>query len=322
MSRLATAMLVAALLAPAAFADNDKVAATVNGTPIPKIAVDRALDRLPDSEREKARAEILDFLIDNALIDQYLVQQKIEVSAAEVTARLDEIKKEIEKSGQTFEKVLASLKMSTEEFTTQITNDLRWEKFAIAQCTDKNLKALFDQNTEMFDGSMVRARHILIDATTDAQAIEAAKAELTKIRQSIEAKATEAVAKLPADADATTREQEKHKQIETAFAEIAKDKSACPSKREGGDLSWFPRAGHMVEPFAKAAFALKPFEMSEPVQTQFGVHLILCTGKKPGTTVKFEDVKEEVKEIYCNRMREAIASHLKQTAKIVITPVK
>jgi peptidyl-prolyl cis-trans isomerase C len=78
----------------------------------------------------------------------------------------------------------------------------------------------------------------------------------------------------------------------------------------------------MVEAFAKAAFALKPFEMSEPVQTQFGWHLILCTGRKPGQAVKFEDVKDEVREVYCNRLREAIAAHMKQNAKIVIKPGK
>jgi parvulin-like peptidyl-prolyl isomerase len=78
----------------------------------------------------------------------------------------------------------------------------------------------------------------------------------------------------------------------------------------------------MVEPFAKAAFALKPGQMSDPVQSPFGYHLILVTARKPGQTTKFEEVKEEVKEIFCNRLREELVGKLRESAKIVITPVK
>lgn len=306
----------------AVFADSP--AATVNGQPIPNAAVERALKRLGDkAEREKARPEILDFLIDNALIDQYLVQQKITVDQKDVDARLAEIKKEIEKSGQTYAKVLASLDMSEVEFSAQVSADLRWEKFATAQSTDKNLKALFDQGPDLFDGSMVHARHILLTPKTkDAKAAEAARAELLQYRKQVEQKAASAVAKLPSTADNLTREQEKQKQIEQAFSDLAHEKSACPSSREGGLLPWFPRAGSMVEPFAKAAFALKPYEMSEPIQTQFGYHLILCTGRKAGQKVKFEDVKDEVREVYCNRLRDYLVAELRKTSKIEIATPK
>jgi parvulin-like peptidyl-prolyl isomerase len=299
-------------------------AATVNGQAIPAAAVNRALKRVGEKEdRAKARAEILDFLIENALIDQYLVQQKIVVEQKDVDARLAEIKKEIEKSGQTYDKVLVSLEMTEPEFAAQVLADLRWEKFAASQSIEKNLKTLFEQSGEMFDGTMVRARHILLTpAANDPMAAVSARAELAQYRKLVETKAAEAAAKLPATADNLTREQEKQKQIDQAFADLARDKSACPSKRDGGDLNWFPRAGSMVGAFAKAAFALKPFEMSEPIQTQFGYHLILCTGRKPGQTVKFEDVKEEVREVYCNRLREYLISELKKTSKIEITTPK
>ena len=302
----------------------DAPAATVNGHPIPNAAVERALKRLGDkAEREKARPEILDFLIDNALIDQYLVTQKTAVDQKEVDARLGEIKKEIEKSGQTYDKVLKSLDMSEAEFAAQVLADLRWEKFATMQASDKNLKALFDQGPEIFDGSMVHARHILLTPKTkDAKAAETARAELAKYRKLVEEKAATAVAKLPTTTDNLTREQERQKQLEQAFSELAHDKSACPSSREGGQLPWFPRSGSMVEPFAKAAFALKPYEMSEPIQTQFGYHLILCTGRKAGQKVKFEDVKDEVREVYCSRLRDYLVSELRKTSKIVIATAK
>jgi len=57
------------------------------------------------------------------------------------------------------------------------------------------------------------------------------------------------------------------------FEAIAKNKSQCPSGKKGGDLGWFGR-GQMVKEFEKAAFSLKKGEISEPVKTQFGWHII------------------------------------------------
>jgi peptidyl-prolyl cis-trans isomerase C len=60
-----------------------------------------------------------------------------------------------------------------------------------------------------------------------------------------------------------------------AFEDVAKQISTCPSKKNGGSLGWFGR-GQMVKEFEVAAFSLKPGEISKPVKSQFGWHIIKC----------------------------------------------
>jgi len=63
------------------------------------------------------------------------------------------------------------------------------------------------------------------------------------------------------------------------FAEVAKEVSMCPSGRNGGDLGYFGK-GQMVPEFEQAAFSLPVGEVSQPIQTQFGWHLLVVTGQK------------------------------------------
>jgi peptidyl-prolyl cis-trans isomerase C len=58
-----------------------------------------------------------------------------------------------------------------------------------------------------------------------------------------------------------------------SFAKLAEMKSLCPSRKQGGDLGSFGR-GQMVKPFENAAFAMKKGEISKPVKTEFGWHVI------------------------------------------------
>ncbi len=305
--------------APAA----DAVAATVNGQTIPESAVQRGLKRVPPDKHADARPKILNYLIDQVLLDQYLQQMNIAVDPKEVDKRIEELKLEQQKRSLDFNKMLTELRMTEAELREILTNEMRWEKFADAQANDKALKELFDSQKYLFDGSTVHARHILLSPPSgDAKADEQAIGQLRAIKQQIDKQVADELAKLPATTDNLTREKKRQSVLEEAFAAQAKTYSACPSKAQGGDVGSFQGVGFMVQPFSRAAFALKPYEMSDAVKTQFGYHLILVTERKPGHEVKFEEAKEMVKEQYCTMLHDAISSQGREKSKIVINPAK
>jgi parvulin-like peptidyl-prolyl isomerase len=300
-----------------------RTAATVNGQPILDEIVERGLDApsIPANKKAEIRAERLNVLIDDMLIDQYLQQLMIPVEAKEVDGRIAEMRTELLKQKKDFDKLLKEWKITEAELRQHITSELRWEKFVDQRANDKVLQETFDGNKEVFDGTQVRARHILVTAKgADEKAGAEAQAQVSAIKKEIEDKVASEMAKQPADLDNLAREKARQKAIDDAFAGAAKGKSSCPSKANGGDVGWFQRAGFMVEPFSRAAFALKPYQISDVVKTPFGYHLILAVDRKAGRDVKFTEAKEMVKEYYANTLREALAAQIRPKSKIEIFP--
>lgn len=132
------------------------------------------------------------------------------------------------------------------------------------------LKQAYEQKKGSFaQGPQVKARHILYTAHSEAEVAEALK------------KATALRAKLAKGGD---------------FAKVAEEESQDPSaKGNGGDLGWFTK-DRMVKEFSDAAFAMKPGEISQPVKTQFGVHLIKLEGTRPEQVTPFEQVKDQLRQ--------------------------
>jgi peptidyl-prolyl cis-trans isomerase C len=297
------------------------IAATVNGQPITENAVQRGLKRVTPDQHEQARPAILNFLIDNILLDQYLAQHGVTVERKEVDDRIDKIRDEIKHDGKTFEQLLRDLMSSEQEFRTHVEAQIRWDKYANQQATDDALLKLFTAEREMFDGTMVRARHILLSPPPDdPQAAEKARNDLLLYKKQIEDRVKAELAKLAPETEPLVRENARNKVLDEAFSDYARKYSVCPSKEQGGDVDWFPRGGRMVEAFSKAAFAMKPHQMTDIVKTAFGYHLVLVMDRKPGVETKFEDVKAEAKDVYCARLRESICTQMRSSAKISVAP--
>ena len=78
-----------------------------------------------------------------------------------------------------------------------------------------------------------------------------------------------------------------------SFEALAKEYSSCPSKERGGDLGMFGE-GQMVPEFEEAAFKMAVGEVSEPVETQFGFHIIKVTDKQESGLLSFEEVRSNL----------------------------
>jgi peptidyl-prolyl cis-trans isomerase D len=143
---------------------------------------------------------------------------------------------------------------------------------AQSQVTDDDIKSYYEQNQKLYSTEeQRRASHILIAVKKDAPAADKAAAK---------AKAEGLVAQLrknPGD-----------------FAKLAKANSQDPGSAEnGGDLGFFGH-GAMVKPFEDAAFGLKQGEISDPVESDFGYHVIQVTSIKPASVKPLDSVKDEI----------------------------
>ncbi len=172
--------------------------------------------------------------------------------------------------------------------------------------SDEDAEKFYRENQERFKKpETVRASHILIKideldpekakGMTDEQKKKAAD----ELKQQALKKAQDLLAKLKQGAD---------------FAKLATENSACPSKEKGGDLGSFER-GKMAEEFEKAAFSLKPGEMSDVVETEFGYHIIKTTEKKESEFMPFKDVKTFLVEGLKNQKTSEIIQDKIETEK-------
>lgn len=102
------------------------------------------------------------------------------------------------------------------------------------------------------------------------------------------------------------------------FEAVAKAKSTGPSGRNGGDLGYFGFK-QMVPPFSKAAFALKPGEITtEPVQTQFGWHVIKVVDRRVAGSSNFEQASQQIRQELSEEAYRETLARLRAKAKIDI----
>jgi peptidyl-prolyl cis-trans isomerase C len=99
------------------------------------------------------------------------------------------------------------------------------------------------------------------------------------------------------------------------FAALAKEKSKDPGAAEGGDLGYFTK-DQMVPEFAEVAFKLNKGQVSDPVKTQFGWHIIKVEDKRTKPTPTFEQVKPQIENYIAHRAQAELVENLRKTATV------
>ncbi len=287
-------------IAAATSDDAGTVAATVNGNPITTGELQEALAptvsgrQIPPPALAQLQAEALSQMIDRRLVEKSISDDGNAVSDADVDAAIKLMETQLEGQKSDLKKYLADRNLTREALRKQVAWQLLWERTVHKQLTEDVLEDYFDEHRKEFDGTEVRASHILLrPEKNDPAAVN----ELLRVA-------------------AALREQLTAGKL--SFGEAAAKFSAGPSREKGGDIGFFPRHGLMVEPFAKAAFALPVGELSQPVATPFGVHLIKVTEIKPGTK-KLSDVRDDLKPLAAQMLFDKLAKLARDKAKIDYT---
>lgn len=221
----------------------------------------------------------LDVLIINKIIELESKKENIKVTKDEI----DEQKNKMVESmgGQdAYESALQFYGVSEDDLMDDIEKNLYLKKLLEPRIpiTEEEMKEYFEENKDSFgQEEEVKARHILVES--EETALEVKK-------------------KLDEGED---------------FEELAKEYSTDTSNsQQGGDLGFFGK-GKMVKEFEDAAFSLEIGEISEPVKTEFGYHIIKVEDRKEAEEADFEKSKDEIKDmIFQERFQEAYDTWLQE----------
>ncbi|HLL53227.1 MAG TPA: peptidylprolyl isomerase [Myxococcaceae bacterium] len=287
--------LVLLAIAPSARAEVvDRVAAVVNNDIIALSEVEqRAAPELarvatiPDPKqraalRQRVLKGALDSLISDRLLEAQLTELNIEVAESEIDAAVEDVKRQ---NNVTDNAQLEQLLRSAPEAYTMASYRAFLKKQIArmklvnlkvrskVKVSDDDLKAEYARYSRSeSEDPEVHARHILVMLTP-----KATPEEVEQARRKAQALADEA------------------RRPGVDFIELAKARSEGPSAGEGGDLGYF-RRGVMVPEFEKVAFGLKVGEVSQPIRTKFGWHVIKVEDRRASEVKSFDEVKDQLRE--------------------------
>lgn len=241
---------------------------------------------LTRSQLSDLRPQLLENLIDRELLYQHAQQRKIKALDKWVEAAFADLKGQLERVGS-LQGYLADSGMTQAQLKARLVKGvvverlLRQETIRAITVSDAEMQAFYRNHPDLFSArDTIRARHILIaphDTSDGAQA--------------------EALQKI----------QALQKRIEQGedLAVLALTYSDCPSRGQAGDLGYLTRE-EMVAPFADAAFALDPGQVSDVVITRFGYHLIKLIERITADPPNFLEARGEIERILRRHKENAV----------------
>lgn len=246
-----------------------------------------AFSRVIEKEQlEEFVDRTIEDLINETLFRKIAKNQKIKNGAAD--AKL----KEIKDATSDFEKHLQKIGQSEAELKAEIEDSMKTTAYVDSQIeiTEPEMQALYKRNARNFKKpEQIRVSHIFFEVTVPADKKSALK-RAKEVLKIVEAPGAD-------------------------FGEIAQKYSSGPTKQKKGDLGWFSRK-QLLPRFSKAAFKLKTGEVSTPVWTERGYHIIKVFDKKPAEIRSFESAKPELrKTVLAKRRSDTIREIIRKAKK-------
>jgi parvulin-like peptidyl-prolyl isomerase len=270
--------------------EQDVVIATVDGEPIHSGDVQRLLKTITGGKEVNPaalpwlQAQVLAEIIDRRLVLAYAKRTGSGATQAQIDAALADLTAKLASQGRSLGDYLKQRSLSEAGLRRQIAWDLTWPQYLARYLTDQRLQAHFQAQQRQFDGTQVSVSHILLRPKAGAgpQAIDELLQQAHSIRQAITSG-------------------------ELSFAAAAQKYSAAPSAKEGGRLGLIARHGAMVEAFSRAAFELDAGQISQPIVTRFGVHLIRCDEIRPGNK-QWSEVRNELQQALARQLIDKLSA--------------
>ncbi len=270
--------------------------------------------------RKDLQQNTINYLVNQSLIVQKAQDLNIYVSDAEVAKTLLDIKPFYEDgvfSRLRYKQYLQQMRMSESEFENKVRDDLIIQKMRkLIGFAAKDLE-IVDQLDEKIDQAQINVSYVKLSpekltqdineekvsdylSKNEKKAVDYYNTHKTEYTQPEQVTARHILFKASKDQDSAMEEAlEKAQEVAGTltvenFAEMAKKYSDDPgSKSKGGSLGTFPR-GRMVPEFEKAAFSTKPGEITKPIKSSFGYHIIYVENKEEASVTSFNDVKYEI----------------------------
>ncbi|HLC56399.1 MAG TPA: peptidylprolyl isomerase [Candidatus Nanoarchaeia archaeon] len=240
----------------------NEIAATVNGEQITNKEIDEQYAKLPAQYQGLIDRETF---VNQTILSKLLIQESIKEGITITDQEIDKSLDPLRINNETLEQIAIQQGYTVEELKKILgdrlyINKLLEKKLNIV-ITNEEAKKFFDENkADLEEKEQIKASHILVKTEEEATDIE--------------------------------KQLKEGKQ----FTELANQYSIDPgSNKTGGELGFFPK-GVMVKEFEDAAFKLNINEVSNPVQTQFGYHIIKVTDKKPAKEANYDELKDKIKD--------------------------
>ncbi len=299
------------------------VVATIDGAEISRTEYDSRLRWARNQQRtglqqmRRLKTTMLDAMIDNQLLVQAAKAEGIEVTEADLEAKKDEMVEEIinvrYKDKSVLRDALERENVSLETFKSEVLRERLPEDNELrAQLMLDKLKEKVQQSVSVTDEDVresyleVKARHILVDPAEfmaddeDGEADDESDADAQE--QASETKLTQEEAEQKAR-DLLTELKQRAEEGED-FARLAEEYSDGPSASRGGELGWFSR-GRMVPEFEEVAFEMEPGEVSDIVQTDFGLHILKVEDRRQDIPEDEEKLEQKREELLTQRKQKA-----------------